>query len=460
MRVLDTTTFELISGEQEIFKQDGYAILSHRWVGQEITFDQLADHIDDLKRAPEKSLFTPQLAKIRGACDRAREQGIRWMWIDTCCINKASTVEETESINSMFRWYRDAKVCITYLFDVDARTASRAKPYDQATNSKEKMKRSVFQSIHGDGPSEWFSRGWTLQELLAPHTMQFYDTNWIFIGTKNDLSIELERITGIEAAYLTGEKHFRKACIATKLSWQAGRTTAREEDIAYSMLGIFNIIMTPQYGEGSRAFMRLQHALLTSTTDESLFAWHMPHPSAGDKYDIEHNAQVHWARDEWGLLAPTPAWFRGCEKFRIEGDGVTKIERSGKGFQMTRQGVQVSFPLAKGYGKYRALIFLSGFAFCFAPLCWVAVARKVKRRVEEQGVPFVLNCWTENQSGQLAAVQICLQPVALKTFSQGNEAKLLKRMRCSEMMTTMDYHTRAASDTEGFVVQPELNFGD
>ncbi|KAL6709793.1 hypothetical protein ACN47E_001222 [Coniothyrium glycines] len=463
MRVLDTTTFELKSGEQELFKQDGYAILSHRWVGMEITFDQLPNHIAELKQAAEKQRMSPQLGKIRGACDLARGQGIRWMWIDTCCINKSSTVEETESINSMFKWYRDAKVCITYLFDVDSSSTLGPPTYNAAVQSKKtehasQSSQSVFQRVGSDRPSEWFSRGWTLQELLAPRVMQFYDRHWQYIGTKSDLAPELERITGIEVAYLTGAKHFRKACIATKLSWQAGRTTAREEDIAYSMLGIFNIIMTPQYGEGSRAFMRLQHALLTTTTDESLFAWRMPSPTSGAKYDIEADHDANWGADEWGLLAPTPDWFAGCGRVVI--DGGRKIERPGKGFQATRQGLQISFPPISGYGKYKAMLFASGLLFCLAIPIWIWIAKKIKREVAEHGMPFPLNCWRQSEAGTLAAVQIHMQPLVLRSFTQEGDVTRYKRIRCSELSSTTEYATKVlgSNTNEGFVVQPELSY--
>ncbi|KAH7383785.1 hypothetical protein BKA66DRAFT_417119, partial [Pyrenochaeta sp. MPI-SDFR-AT-0127] len=186
--------------------------------------------------------------------------GFRYLWCDRVCIDKSSTTEESESINAMFKWYRDARVCITYLSDVTA-------PPDgpKATN--------IFQSTNGDMPSQWFSRGWTLQELLAPRDMYFYDVNWEYLGTKTLLAQEIERITGIDAEYLTGAKNFRKACIATRMSWMAGRTTTRVEDTTYSMLGLFDVTMTVQYGEGQRAFMRLQQELLSAALDESIFAW-------------------------------------------------------------------------------------------------------------------------------------------------------------------------------------------
>jgi hypothetical protein len=202
MRLLNTTSFELHSGEQSFFRQEGYAILSHRWVGLEITFEQLKGHTTEL-RTDRRPLSSPQADKIHGACETARNQGITWIWIDMCCIDKASATEETESINSMFKWYRDAELCITYLCDV-SRDAERP------TTSPD-----IFKRMLGDGPSEWFFRGWTLQELLAPREMQFFDTDWKYMGTKTELADTLGRITGIDAQYITGAKHFGEAVSST-----------------------------------------------------------------------------------------------------------------------------------------------------------------------------------------------------------------------------------------------------
>ncbi|KAL8833671.1 MAG: hypothetical protein Q9176_007872 [Flavoplaca citrina] len=124
--------------------------------------------------------------------------------------------------------------------------------------------------------SAWFERGWTLQELLAPRSMEFYDGDWNFMGTKKNLADLLHERTGIAEEYLTGASNFKAASVATKLSWMAGRTTTAVEDIAYSMLGLLNISMDIRYGEGVKAFMRLQTTLMESSTDESLFAWTTP----------------------------------------------------------------------------------------------------------------------------------------------------------------------------------------
>ncbi|KAG6359715.1 hypothetical protein INS49_010767 [Diaporthe citri] len=304
MRLLDTTTFELAFNSPSVFKQEGYAILSHRWIGSEITFEQLGGHIDALRSAGVTPLESPQQDKIRGACQTARAKGIKWMWIDTCCIDKSSNVELSESLNSMFQWYRDAKLCITYLSDVIRKGTDR-----------EGFTNEVGQ------PSVWFSRGWTLQELLAPRHLEFFDKNWDPMGDRAELAGQIQKITGIQSKYLKGETKddFRAACVATKFSWIASRQTERDEDMAYSMLGLFGVTMDPRYGEGWGAFMRLQKELLARSEDESLFAWKMAEPDAGLKLlsGVHSQQQENWRENEWGLLAPRPVCFKDCGQMTV-----------------------------------------------------------------------------------------------------------------------------------------------
>lgn len=193
-----------------------------------------------------------------GACAKAkaRKPSIEWLWVDTFCIDKRNSQELTESLNSMFEWYKKAKVCYAYLYDVDLSTPGRR----------------GFKTKEGE-ESEWFERGWTLQELLAPQDMEFYDQNWNYMGTKEELASELERVTGIKEEYLETSYNIQSASMATHMSWMAGRTTTRVEDIAYGVLGIFGISMAVQYGEGKQAFMRLQRGLMETSTNESIFAW-------------------------------------------------------------------------------------------------------------------------------------------------------------------------------------------
>jgi hypothetical protein len=120
-------------------------------------------------------------SKIKGCCRQAVLDGFQWAWIDFCCFDKSSSSEISEAINSMFHWYRNAKVCYAYLSDVSSAAG--------------------IHSEEGSGfrRSPWFTRGWTLQELLAPGHVTFYGVDWVEIGTRSSLDIVISRITGIES---------------------------------------------------------------------------------------------------------------------------------------------------------------------------------------------------------------------------------------------------------------------
>ena len=171
-----------------------------------------------------------------------------------CCIDKTSSAELSEAINSMFSWYQNAAICYAYLSDVP-------KCADVLTVD------SMFSR------SRWFTRGWTLQELIAPNNLTFFSMDWHPFGTKVELSSRVSSITGIERTFLSG-KDLESASTAKRMSWAASRKTSRVEDIAYCLLGIFDINMPLIYGEGKKAFRRLQEEIMKSRSeDHSLFAW-------------------------------------------------------------------------------------------------------------------------------------------------------------------------------------------
>ncbi|KAH7408549.1 heterokaryon incompatibility protein-domain-containing protein [Phaeosphaeria sp. MPI-PUGE-AT-0046c] len=446
MRVLDTTTFELSFNGQEYFRSQGYAILSHRWLGAEITFQQIEGYSHELRRASHR-MNSPQLDKIRGACMTARQLGLRWMWIDSCCINKESSAELSESINSMFKWYRDAGVCITYLQDVEL-----------TSPAQQQADLSIFFKSNSQLPSEWFSRGWTLQELIAPRDMRFFDTNWNYMGTKQSLATEIESITGVSAPYLTGAQDFREACIATKMSWMAGRTTTRQEDIAYGMLGLFGITMTPQYGEGQYAFLRLQHELLSKTTDESLFAWKMPDPNVGAKFVITSSSETTWAPNEWGMLAPTPDWFRSCSNMTIEGG--KRITRPAQVFQQVREGVQIPVSKVEGNTTYQVWWNVSSFTVIGALPAYFIIKGLMKKKIMK-GVLMPLNCWVRDEKGKLAAVAIFVQPIPGTNLHVKNvSSQRLKRIQASTPFLMYKYAQKKEILGQGVVLQPQLAYVD
>ncbi|KAK0627924.1 heterokaryon incompatibility protein-domain-containing protein [Immersiella caudata] len=235
-----------------------YAILSHTWGddAEELTLQ------DILAGEPYKPGIG--IEKLHGTRALAKAQGLDWVWIDTCCIDKTNLVELSEAINSMCRWYQQAAVCYAYLWDV---------PGGINAHSSQEFRNS-----------RWFRRGWTLQELIAPRRVVFYSTDWTRLGTKAQIASVIEDITRIPYAFLRGIADVRSASIAQRMSWAAKRETKRKEDTAYCLLGLFGITMPMIYGEGGeQAFFRLQEQIMKTTRDQSILAWGLvPIPSGND----------------------------------------------------------------------------------------------------------------------------------------------------------------------------------
>ena len=196
----------------------------------------------------------PRLSeKLRKACAAARADYFSRLWVDSSCIDKTSSAELSEAINSMYAWYRDAAVCYAYLQDVSLP--------DDPHHPESAFCRS-----------RWFTRGWTLQELIAPRVVIFMSQQWEVIGTKESLADVIEAITGIDRDILTHRKSPDDVCVAARMSWAASRSKTRVEDEAYCLMGIFGIVMTPIYGEGDHAFRRLQEEILKCIPDDTIFA--------------------------------------------------------------------------------------------------------------------------------------------------------------------------------------------
>jgi Heterokaryon incompatibility protein (HET) len=214
-----------------------YAILSHTWGADhdEVTFDDLRNGLNKSRAG---------YAKIRFCGEQARKDKIDYFWVDTCCINKANHAELSEAITSMFRWYRDALKCYVYLPDVSA-------PKRDNNGQTQRTWESAFRA------SRWFTRGWTLQELLAPGSVEFFSREEELLGDKKMLEQEIHEITDIPITALHGTSlsHFP---VDERLRWAAKRDTKRKEDKAYCLLGIFDIFMPLIYGEGDNAFIRLK----------------------------------------------------------------------------------------------------------------------------------------------------------------------------------------------------------
>ncbi|KAL8741570.1 MAG: hypothetical protein Q9184_008371, partial [Pyrenodesmia sp. 2 TL-2023] len=247
MWLLDTSTLKL----QNFITSDipRYAILSHTWDIEEVSFQ-------DIERPESKTL--KGYKKIERCCALACSSGYGYVWIDTCCIDKKSSAELSEAINSMYEWYAKSSVCYVYLSDFDVPM------WDESNES------AVMEQFRG---SRWFRRGWTLQELLAAKYMGFYTSKWECIGDKPTLLLQLSLATGIPPRFIEDGELIDEASVAARMSWASHRETTRLEDEAYSLMGIFNVNMPLLYGEGRKAFTRLQHEIARSLDDESLFAW-------------------------------------------------------------------------------------------------------------------------------------------------------------------------------------------
>jgi hypothetical protein len=371
-----------------------YAILSHCWgsAEDEVTFQQFQ---------AGQNRDSPGHQKIVECCRIARSQGLEWAWVDTCCIDKTSSAELSESINSMFTWYERAVVCYAFLESLDIRiehattidaiptisvvpadlhletrrgAAYNSGPSRSAYASVDVVEPSIGPSfersqsldsaipmrrLSSDGSASnhpllrtreilssgnltaealavegstrhvrssplpatrWFERGWTLQELLAPKQLLFFDSLLTYLGTRSDFATSISQIVGIDVEYLNGKTSLEHACIAQKMSWAAPRQTTRPEDIAYCLLGLFEIQLPLLYGEGEKnAFRRLQEAVIAQSEDDSIFAWKSASPETR------------------GLLAERPSEFALSRRVRRK----SHLEQT-LPFRVTNLGIELS----------------------------------------------------------------------------------------------------------------------
>jgi hypothetical protein len=336
MRLIDVRTLEL-----RWFNDNGipeYAILSHTWGADEVSYQELVwinrikaytasydtpsssvvslsstqddqslvmltametmlrtstSFATNLSGVKEEDFLKRQgYSKIVHAAKEAQSLGFQYIWIDTCCIDKSSSAELQEAINSMYRWYSDAEICIVYLEDVWPPSAG-----PDETRTASEIARFAFES------SRWTKRGWTLQEVVAPVICRFYLRDWRLLGEKEEYLQELSAATSIPVFVLEDRHSVSEVSVAERMSWAAHRETTRTEDLAYCLLGLFDIQMPLLYGEGSKAFIRLQEEILKTTDDYSLFAWRAP-DSTPSTYR--------------GLLARSPLEFRNCHSIERE----------------------------------------------------------------------------------------------------------------------------------------------
>lgn len=305
MHLLHTSTFKLVDVPSH--DPPRYAILSHTWgpPNDEVLFDDIQS--DDPERARSKPCF----GKVEKACEKAREYKLEYTWIDTCCIDKRSSAELQEAINSMFKWYQRSTICFAYLSDV-VKVAEGESYLAQFEKSR------------------WFTRGWTLQELLAPSRLELFAKEWTPIGSRRGLVNEISTVTRIQSRNLRGSALIPSVPIATRMSWVAHRRTTRPEDIAYCLLGIFDVNMPLLYGEGPKAFSRLQEEIVKRSEDDSIFAWIDP---------VFQDAEIH------GLFADSPSQFHHLPTREANLDITCPGYPYTSPFEVTAQGIRVEAEL-------------------------------------------------------------------------------------------------------------------
>ena len=259
MRLLSTSTghFRYVDHPNDI----EYAILSHVWDLEVQTFQEVSELQYRLQAQQSSDFFlSPELSeKVRNFCRVARENGYEWVWMDTCCIDKTSSSELSEAVNSVYLWYSMAKVCYVHLADVPGE--------DRISSDSDEETLMPFRR------SRWHTRGWTLPELIAPGDVRFFSNTWVEIGSKLDLVSVLEEITGVDSGLLASRKKLSDFSVACRMSWAAKRAATRLEDEAYCLLGIFGVNMPVLYGEGYNAFIRLQEEILKRIPDQTLLVW-------------------------------------------------------------------------------------------------------------------------------------------------------------------------------------------
>ncbi|KAF2452109.1 hypothetical protein P171DRAFT_324263, partial [Karstenula rhodostoma CBS 690.94] len=341
MRLIDVDTLEIKAfSEQDV---PGYAILSHTWGPDEVTFQEMSlitrmrsvsqaftsQRSDDSQEGDVSSVYdsgaimvamemlvhggwgagmnvpnTTEEAlmgregyrKIVQSAKEAKNLGYQWIWIDTCCIDKTSSAELQESINSMYKWYKESSICLVYLNDIAPGVAAAID-----TQATFEAASNAFTN------SRWITRGWTLQELVAPTALRFYYQDWTLMGDKREFVEELSDASGIPI-FVLDNGDLSELSIAERMSWASYRQTTRIEDMAYCLLGIFDIQMPLLYGEGEKAFIRLQEEILKTTDDYSLFAWRAVTPESSSPSKSVYR----------GLLARSPLEFRDCRSVERE----------------------------------------------------------------------------------------------------------------------------------------------
>lgn len=322
--------------------------------------------------------------KIRQTCALALQDNLQYAWIDTCCIDKTSSAELSEAINSMMSWYQRSEVCYTYLVDVPPGT-------------------DIHQPASLFAKSRWFSRGWTLQELIAPSKLIFLYNDWSFMRARDEIVVLVSKITGIDQTFLSVpttppkifanslQSRLNSASIAQRMSWASKRKTTRVEDAAYSLLGIFGISMPLLYGEGMNAFLRLQEQIMTHSDDQTLLAWRTRVTLPKSLCELDDFEKV-------GVLATSPAAFSGCQDLIPCDVGMPTSP-----FSITNKGLRIEMPMSQH----------EDFTDCAPYMCGLLQCRTKQDPTKMIGIPL-----HADRNGLFVRVEKPLQYLNYKTWSK------------------------------------------
>jgi hypothetical protein len=400
MRLINCETLKL----EEFFHPDipKYAILSHTWGSDEVTFA-------DLHQAPATTRYGHR--KIRFICEQALQDGLQYAWVDTCCIDKSSSAELSEAINSMFNWYSGSSICYAFLEDV-----------------------TVVDLKDTFSHSRWFTRGWTLQELLAPRELVFYDRDRSWLGTRREHADWISQFTNIRAGVLReGVTHTTEdspsvslgsLCIAMRMSWASRRSTTRVEDTAYCLLGLFGINMPLLYGEGQRSFFRLQEEIMKHVDDDSILAWGLD-----TEIKLSHRLQDDGPYRNGGsslvenILASSPKDFENCGDIYNQAPTLAPFAMNNTGLQIQLPLVPVLLPdgrdrpgLWDPFGSNRRCY--AGLLSCSPTTSHHVVGILLNMPAESEGLECMGRTYGQKQGGRYQTVLI--DPVLVTEFTTQN----------------------------------------
>ncbi|KAK0670332.1 heterokaryon incompatibility protein-domain-containing protein [Cercophora samala] len=403
MWLLNTTTLELEEfGDNDL---PLYAILSHTWdvPSQEVTFVEI-------KRSREAIINKTGFAKISNFCRLAREKGYRYGWVDTCCIDKRNSADLSEAINSMYRYYYDSQDCLVYLSDTQPISDWESLSYG---NFKDAIK-----------SCRWFTRGWTLQELIAPRIRSFYDAKWQEIDNCYRVAA-ISEITGINNTYLLWRDRIARVGISERMSWASQRHTTRSEDTAYSLMGIFNICMPVLYGEGGKkAFRRLQKEIMRVSFDQSLFVW---------KEDVRSS----------GLLARSPTSFANPPTLGLW------APRNLAPFYLTNVGLSVRLNILDILDEDREWV----------PKDVLAIN---DAEYTEKVQMAIIGCDVLNTDNQWVLLALYIQPIPGGSFViNGKPSKAYRRVACSTWTAVPEkalFHRTGPSKTSDALILEDEHF--